>query len=56
MPGLCFVEEIAFRALFRTADGRVYQKGEKLRKRFKCIDIKTDKVYLFSPVHEVNTV
>jgi hypothetical protein len=47
------VEELLMNALFRTNDGRVFQKGEKLRKRFKCKEVKTGKVYLFSPVYEV---
>ncbi len=50
------VEEIPFHALFRLADGRVFQKGEKLRKRFKCKEVATGKLYLFSPVHEVEEV
>ena len=47
------VEEISFNALFRLSDGRVFQKGEKLRKRFKCKEVATGKLYLFSPVYEV---
>jgi len=50
------VEELAINTLFRTSDGRVFQKGEKLRKRFKCAEVKTGKVYLFSPVYEVEAV
>jgi SprT protein len=50
------VEELPINALFRTNDGRVFQKGEKLRKRFKCEEVKTGKVYLFSPVYEVDEV
>ncbi len=50
------VEEIAVNELFRTHDGRVFKKGEKLRKRFKCTEVKTGKVYLFSPVYEVEVV
>ena len=50
------VEELALNALFRTSDGRVFKKGEKLRKRFKCVEVKTSKVYLFSPVYEVELV
>ena len=50
------VEELAMNALFRTSDGRVFKKGEKLRKRFKCVEVKTSKVYLFSPVYEVELV
>lgn len=51
--GAVFVEALAEGALFRTSDGRVFQKGEKLRKRFKCTEVKTKKVWLFSPVYEV---
>ena len=50
------VEEITPHALFRTKDGRVFQKGEKLRKRYKCKEISTGKLYLFSPVYEVQQV
>lgn len=47
------VEEILTGSLFRTKDGRVFRKGEKLRKRFKCTEVKTGRVYLFSPVYEI---
>ena len=50
------VEELAYQAIFRIDDGRIFQRGEKLRKRFKCTEIKTGKVYLFSPVYEVEIV
>jgi len=47
------VEEIPTGGKFRLPDGRIFQRGEKLRKRFKCVEVGTRKVYLFSPVHEV---
>lgn len=50
---LHLVEELAPDALFRTSDGRVFQKKEKLRKRFRCIEVNSGRVYLFSPVYEV---
>jgi len=50
------VEEITLNGLFRLQDGRVFKKGEKLRKRFKCTEVKTGKVFLFSPVYEVQSV
>jgi SprT protein len=50
------VEELALDALFRTSDGRIFKKGEKLRKRIRCVEVKTNKVYLFSPVYEVELV
>lgn len=47
------VEELPAGSIFRLKDGRVFRKGEKLRKRFKCTEVATAKVYLFSPVYEV---
>jgi len=47
------VEELLMDTLFRINDGRIFQKGEKLRKRYKCREVKTGKIYLFSPVYEV---
>lgn len=48
-----FVESLPLGTLFKTHDGRVFQKGEKLRKRFRCVEVATKRVYLFSPVYEV---
>ena len=53
---LQFIESIPEGALFKTHDGRVFRKGEKLRKRFRCEEIGTRKVYLFSPVYEVELI
>ncbi|MGZ8549377.1 MAG: hypothetical protein ACXWV2_01900 [Chitinophagaceae bacterium] len=50
------VEEVSLNELFRTSDGRVFKKGEKLRKRYKCVEVNTGKLYLFSPVYEVELV
>lgn len=51
--GVLFIEEIAAEQKFKTADGRIFEKHQKIRKRFKCKEIKTGKWYLFSPVYEV---
>jgi len=50
------VEEIAENGVFRCEDGRVFKKGQKMRKRFKCTEVRTGKLYLFSPVYEVEIV
>lgn len=50
------VEELPINAIFRTNDGRVFKKIEKLRKRFKCVEVETGREYLFSPVYEVESV
>jgi len=47
------VEEIPANGIFLCNDGRVFKKGQKMRKRFQCTEIRTGKVYLFSPVYEV---
>ncbi|MES2883002.1 MAG: SprT-like domain-containing protein [Bacteroidota bacterium] len=51
--GLVFVEQLPAGALFATHDGRIFKKGEKLRKRYKCEEVKTKRMYLFSPVYEI---
>jgi SprT protein len=48
-----FLEELPHGSFFKTKDGRIFQKGEKLRKRFKCKEKTTNVVYLFSPIYEV---
>ena len=50
------VEEIPGEGIFRCRDGRIFKRGEKIRKRFRCVEIKTGRVYLFSPVYEVEIV
>jgi SprT protein len=50
------VEKLPLRAIFKLKDGRIFQKEEKLRKRFKCVEIATKRVYLFSPVAEVEVI
>lgn len=54
--GEMLVEEIPPQGVFRMKDGRMFRKGEKLRKRYRCEEIGTRKVYLFSPVFEVQLV
>lgn len=50
------VEQLAEGALFRIKGGRIFRKGEKVRKRFKCIEVATKKLYLFSGVYEVEII
>ena len=54
--GFKLVEEIPLNGLFKIDDGKIFKKGEKQRKRFKCEEVRTGKVYLFSPVYEVEQV
>lgn len=50
------VEEIDVNGVFQTDDGRIFKRGGQLRKRIRCLEIKTGKIYLFSPVYEVTPV
>ena len=54
--GLVMVEEIREGAMFDIGKGKLFSKGKKLRKRYQCIEVKTGKVYLFSPIYEVKAV
>jgi len=54
--GYRLVEEIPVNSLFKLDDGKVFKKGEKQRKRFKCEEMRTGKIYLFSPVYEVEMI
>ncbi|MBV9962512.1 MAG: hypothetical protein JO072_09725, partial [Parafilimonas sp.] len=53
---ISLLEELPRGAYFKTKDGRIFQKGEQLRKRFRCVEKNTGLIYLFSPVHEVRLV
>jgi SprT protein len=51
-----FVESLPMGSLFTISPNRVFKKGEKLRKRYKCQEVLTGKWYLFSPVFEVTKI
>lgn len=50
------VEQIPLNQLFRTKDGRIFRKGERVRKRYRCEEVATKRMYLFSPVYEVEMI
>lgn len=52
-PDYMLVEAIPEGQFFRLKDGRIFQKGQKRKKRYHCIEVATRKAYLFSPVYEV---
>lgn len=54
--GIHLVEQLPEGALFVIKGGRIFKKGEKIRKRYKCAEVKTGKYYLFSAVYEVQVV
>ncbi len=38
---------------FSMKNGRTFQRKEKIRKRYKCIEIPSNKIYLFHPIAEI---
>ncbi len=50
------VEQLPDNTLFALKNGRIFQKKEKIRKRYRCIEVKTQRVYLFSPIAEVMVI
>src|SRR5450432_2140950 len=44
------VENIREGEIFRTADGKQFKRGRQIRKRIECTEIRSGKLYLFSPV------
>jgi SprT protein len=55
-PGFYFVEQLPINSLFKEKNGRIFSKGSKVRKRFVCKEIATGKLFLFSPVAEVQMI
>jgi hypothetical protein len=51
--GVSLIENLPEGATFKIKGGREFKKGERIRKRFKCLELATGKMYLFSPVYEV---
>lgn len=47
------ISELPAEAVFALPDGRVFRKGEKLRKRYKCECLNNKRIYLFSPLAEI---
>ncbi len=54
--GVILIEALPKGAQFTIKGGRVFIKEEKVRKRFKCKELATGKMYLFSPVYEVQAL
>ncbi|MEO6681532.1 MAG: SprT-like domain-containing protein [Ginsengibacter sp.] len=56
VPGVFLVEDLPDETYFVIRGGRLFQKVEKVRKRYLCKDIGNGRMYLFSPVAEVKVV
>jgi len=53
-PGnLTLISELPENAMFSLPDGRVFKRGDKLRKRYRCLCLNNKRQYLFSPLAEI---
>lgn len=50
------IEHLPEKALFSISSGRIFKKGEKLRKRYRCVEESSGRVYLFNPLAEVKVL
>lgn len=50
------VEALPHKSIFALPNGRTFEKGMKLRKRYRCVEVKTGRIYLFNPLAEVHPV
>lgn len=51
-----FLEYLPHNCLFLYNGERVFKKGERIRKRYKCIELATKNTYLFNPLVEVEII
>jgi hypothetical protein len=51
-----YVFELPLGQKFKIYNGRIFQRGKKRRKRYECMELKTNKVYLFNPNVEVEAL
>jgi SprT protein len=54
--GCVFLEELPLGTVFIFGKGRHFQKGERIRKRFTCLELGTRRKFLFNPLSEVTVV
>lgn len=48
------LESLPAGTVFQIRDGRVFTKGAQLRKRYRCVENKTQRIYLFNPLAKVS--
>lgn len=52
-PGIKLVEELEEGCRFVIKGGRMFERGEQLRKRIKCYELPERRTFLFNPLYEV---
>jgi SprT protein len=51
--GIYLLEQLPNSTIFKYNGNRLFVKGERIRKRYRCKELGSNNVYLFSPVAEV---
>lgn len=51
--GMITIEEVPEGSKFIWRTDRVFQKQQKIRKRYRCLELNTKRIYIFSPIAEV---
>jgi hypothetical protein len=51
-----YIFELQQGSIFLGPSGKKFQKGNKLRKRYRCVEIVSGKVYLFQPNAQVEVL
>ena len=52
-PSILHLEKLPEHTIFTLKDGRRFRKGPRVRKRFRCVCLDNQRVYLFNPLAEV---
>ena len=47
------LEQLPVNTIFRIKDGRRFTRGERIRKRYRCVCLDDKRIYLFNPLAEV---
>lgn len=50
---LVFVEKVPHQAVFKYHGGKLFEKGERVRTRYRCKEVSSGHIYLFHPLTEV---
>lgn len=53
---LVLLESLPLGSVFKLKDGRVFRKDAKIRKRFRCTELASGRLYLFNPLAEVESI
>lgn len=53
---LCLLEQLPLGTHFLWRTGQSFIKKEKIRKRYKCLEVGSNRIYLFNPLAEVKII